>query len=243
MVLKKLVRRSLRLFDKIFWTDYDIRLTNHIIGFHKSAYNFKKNKISFVHIPKTGGTSLHKLLRKDVKSRFINLNVHRPVSRLCDPGEYSYMTVMRNPVARVWSYYQMIKRNPYGSAYKRFADKGIECLLKHCWEVRNMACRYYSGEVKPEPDTATFNRAMKNLDNFICVIDMEFYEKQVDEFLTQYNIPNNHIPHERKSRYPTYDQNEYELICEYNKLDIEIFDKWKPVYLDENIKKKYLAAA
>ena len=225
--MKKIINRSLKIIDLIFWTDYHIRSHNRDIGFHNPVYQFKKSEIAFVHIPKTGGTSLHKLLSEDEQSRFVNLNMHRPVSQLCNPQEYSYITVMRHPVERVWSYYQMVRRNPRGYPYKRFADKGLECFLKHCWEVRNMACRYYSGEMEREPDAGTHEIALSNLKNFICVIEMDYFEKQVTDFLAKYNIPMNPVLHERKGNYAACRQNDKALISEYNKFDIEMFDKWK----------------
>lgn len=227
MTLMKLLGRTLKIIDLIFWTDYQTRLHNHSIGFHNSAYQFKRSEIAFVHIPKTGGTSLHRLLSKDVQRRFVNLNMHQPISRLCNPQEYSYVTVMRNPVERVWSYYQMVLRNPPGYPYKRFADEGLECFLKHCWEVRNMACRYYSGEIKEEPTARTLDLALSNLENFICVIDMDYFEKQVADFMKKNNIPMNPIPHERKSNYAPCSRNDNALIRKYNILDMKMFVKWK----------------
>ena len=197
------------------------------MGFHDPNYQFKKHEIALVHIPKTGGTSLHKLLSEDNLSRFINLNMHRPISRLCDPVTYSYITIMRDPIERVWSYFNMVLKNPPGFPYKRFADKGLDCFLEHCWEVRNMACRYYSGEIAREPNVETSEKAFNNLMNFICVISFDNLENEATKFLAKYNIKPAFIPHERKSNNTRYTQNDYDLIYKYNKLDIELFNEWK----------------
>ena len=225
--MKNIAQKFLKITDIIFWTDYYTKLHNRRIGFHDPDYQFAKSEIAFVHIPKTGGTSLHSLLAQDEQSRFINLNMHRPISCLCKPPEYGYITVMRNPVERVWSYYQMVLRNPSGYPYKRFADNGLECFLKHCWEVRNMACRYYSGEVKHEPNATTVDIALNNLENFICVIDFEFFHREAADFLAEYNIPVSAIPNERKSSYAPYDQSDQSLICDYNMFDMKMFAQWK----------------
>jgi len=225
-MLKKLVSKSLQLIDFVLWTDYHVKLENHNIGFHDPTYQFKKSEIAFVHIPRTGGTSLHNLLNQDPLSRFVNLNMHRPVSQLCDPVNYRYITLMCDPVDRVWSYYQMVLRNPPGFPYRRFAGKGLECFLEHCWEVRNMACRYYSGEVKEEPDGETLTKAFNNLLNFTRVINFNNFEKEVVEFLAECNIQVTSIPNEGKSGYARCNQNELNLIREYNKLDIELVATW-----------------
>ncbi len=101
--MKSVSKKILKIIDQIFWTDYRIKSHNKKIGFHDPAYKFGRNEIAFVHVPKSGGTSLHKLLSQDDQSRFVSLNMHRPISRFCKPQEYNYITVIRNPVERVWS--------------------------------------------------------------------------------------------------------------------------------------------
>ncbi len=224
---KRLASEFLKIVDFVFWTDYQFKLDNYAREFHNPIYQFKKNEITLIHLPKTGGTSLKNLLNQDESSNFTNLSKHRPVSQLCDPMEYSYITVMRDPVQRVWSHYQMVLRERPDYPYRRFANNGIECFLKHCWGARNMACRYYSGEVTQEPNPETLQKALNNLMNFTCVISFDNFEKEASEFLAKYNIQMSSIPHKRKSSYPLYNQNEYNLIQEYNKLDMELFAKWK----------------
>ncbi len=126
--LKRLFGKSLKIIDAVFWTDYYVKLHNRNIGFHDPTYRFNQNEIAFVHIPKTGGASLHNLLDQDEFSRFVNLNMHRPISQFCEPGEYSYITIMRDPVKRVWSYYQMVLKNPSGFPYTRISQMTLAFL-------------------------------------------------------------------------------------------------------------------
>jgi len=226
-LLRVLLKMPLKIIDSILWTDLHVKLHNYFAGFHNPNYRFKESEIAFVHIPKTGGTSLHLLLKADKLSRFVNLDMHRPISQLCDPLKYNYITVMRDPVERVWSYYQMVLSAPPRFPYKAFADKGLEFFLTHCWEVRNMACRYYSGQIAKDPNAQTLENAYNNLMNFTCVIAFDNFEEEVTTFLADYNIPIISIPHKRKSSYTLPGQEEHDIICKYNRLDIELFNVWK----------------
>ena len=121
----------------------------------------------------------------------------------------------------------MVLRNPSGYPYKRFADKGLECFLKHCFEVRNMACRYYSGVVEKEPNATTLDIALSNLKNFLFIIQFDHFQEEVSNFCSEYNIPMSSITHERKSNYAPCDQSNHALISKYNKFDVEMFNRWK----------------
>lgn len=226
-MLKKAIKNSLRVMDYVLWTDFYVKAHNRWIGFHDTSYRFEKGEVAFIHIPKTGGTSLHRLMQKDHELRFVGLNMHRPISRFCDPTEYSYVTVMREPIERVWSYYQMVRRRPVGHPYKRFAEKGLEAFLDHCWEVRNMACRYYSGRIAREPNADAVDVALCNLANFAFVLDFSDFSNQVILLLEKYDIPVARIPHERKSSYARPSDREIGLIARYNALDVTLFEEWR----------------
>lgn len=226
MIISKIYFKLLKAVDRVIWTDLAIKTHNKRIGFHTSNYLFKEDQIAFIHIPKPGGTSLHKILRQDSLKRFINLNMHRPVSHLCSPTKFKYITVIRNPVDRVWSYYQMVLRNPPGSPYKRFVNRGLKYFLKHCWEVRNMSCRYYAGMVRKEPDKETLNRALDNPVNFYYVILFDNFTREIHDFLKKMTLPMVEVPHERKSNYNLPDENDIRIISQYNSLDIKLFKEW-----------------
>lgn len=219
--------KALEAIDSAFKTDFQIRLHNNIIGFHNSRYRIKESEIALIHIPKTGGTSLHKLLQKDKQSRFINLNIHRPISKLCCPKKYRYITVMREPAERVWSYYQMILSAPVGFPYKSFANRGLEFFLQNCWEVQNMACRYYSGEVFKAPSIQTLQISVENLENFEYIINFNTFERDVSELLSIYDIQAKTVVHKRKSNYGRLTQADRQAICKYNSLDLELFNTFK----------------
>jgi hypothetical protein len=53
-------------------------------------------------------------------SKFINIQRHSPVSKYCSPEDYSYITIIRNPIDRVWSQYQMILRSDENYPYKNY---------------------------------------------------------------------------------------------------------------------------
>ena len=226
-IKKKGLQAVFRVSDIIFDSDKYIRYTHHKNGYHNPKYSFKKDQINFIHLPKTGGTSFCRMLEKDPQKRFVHLDIHRPVSKFCAPQDHKYITVLRNPIDRVWSQYQHVLRESEGYPYQKFAKQGLNRFLEKCWAVRNMACRYISGNVEQEPDQATLEKAIENLECFYDVLLFENFSTEVGEFLNRHQIPNEHIPNERKSEYAKPTNQEIELIRRYNQLDIAFFENWK----------------
>jgi hypothetical protein len=116
-----------------------------INGSDNKSYRISKRKLEFIHIPKTAGTSIKKI--------FINAgwvekgaNIHVPVSDLYPIENIDYFTVLRNPVDRVWSYYQMCLR--HGPEYPSFreASKGLQYFLRsgRKYHVSDLQSRYCS---------------------------------------------------------------------------------------------------
>ena len=215
------------LMDAVFQTDYYWNYFFEVHGYHTHNYNVRKDQIAFVHVPKTGGTSLSKMLEKVKGDRFININIHRPVSSTCPPPGSKYITVMRNPVDRVWSQFQMVRREQPGYPYQSFAVKGLDCFLKRCWMVRNVACQYYSGKMNQPVDEHNLNTALENLNNFYQVIDFDNFSEEVSAFMVKEKLPFEEILHKRKSKYNAPNQQEKKQIEAYNKFDIMLFEKWK----------------
>jgi hypothetical protein len=234
--MKKILKRALSTIDAKLGTDIYLSVLSLISGNHMSLYRFSRDQTAFVHIPKTGGSSLHALLKKERPGQFVNVGKHRPVSRICPPGKYHYMTIIRSPIDRVWSRYQMVLRGDPFYVHKPFADKGLQYYLTHSWEVRNMMCRYLSGKIHKEPTENTLEIAYENLLQFDMVLEFENYRDELQRFLTAYRIPQQgQIPHEKKSSYPDPSMPDIEIISKYNALDIELYRRWKQNHASRTI--------
>jgi hypothetical protein len=227
-MMKEKLKQALWSFDKKFETDVYLTMLNLISGNHWAGYRFSKEQIAFVHIPKTGGSSLHALLKEKRPNQFVNIGKHRPVSKHCPPGKYHYMTIIRNPENRVWSRYQMVLRGDPFYVHKPFAEKGLHYYLTHSWEVRNMMCRYLSGNIGEEPTEKTLETAYENLMKFDIVLEFDNYATELNRFLENYGIhKDGNLPHEKKATYSESSPEETELILKYNRLDLELYNRWK----------------
>lgn len=226
-IKKQSLKIVFQLYDYFMDTDKYIRYTHYVNGFHNTNYHFDSTKISFIHIPKTGGTTFGKLLKKDPQLRFENLSIHRPVSLNCNPANYQYVTILRDPIDRVWSQYQHVLRGGKKYPYNKHAKQGLERFLKKCWVVQNLTCRYISGNVYEEPNEKTLENANTNLNLFYAVLSFKDFSKEVKIFLIQHQIVTDQIPNERKVNYSQPSESEIELIKKFNLLDIELFEKWK----------------
>ncbi len=221
-----IVKTALTGWDAILNTDHAVRYVYQLNGFHDPDYRFPKDKINFIHVPKTGGTSLHKMLDGKTEN-ILSSTVHRPVSKHCPPAEYDYVTIMRHPVARVWSQYQMVLRNPKGTPYRNFAEKGLECFLKKCWAVNDMACQYYSSKTYEKGSPIMLEIAKENLSHFKDVLAFESFSDEVPVFLKKHGISFKAMAHERKATYTSYTEKESELMQSYNKFDMQLYHHWK----------------
>jgi hypothetical protein len=224
---KYILKLAYSSYDKLMGTEKYTTFKLFQSGYHNPDYRFEKDQIALIHIPKTAGTSMAKLLSNDPENRFVLLDIHKPVSPHCLPTEYRYVTILRDPIARVWSHYQMVLRYPEGYPYRKYAVQGLEIFLKKTWETRNMMCRYLAGNTEQEPDNQTFEKAKANLIHFYKIIFFENFAKETTEFLTQHNIPFEKIPNERKSKYSQPTEAERTLIQQYNQWDLQLFQLQK----------------
>lgn len=219
------IKKILNVYDNIFLTDLSIRWHNHRIGFHSTNYYFNTNQYAFIHIPKTGGSTVSHILERLSVYRFKNLHKHCPVSQKCPPAKYPYFTFIRNPIDRVWSYYKMAERDK-NNPYHKYASKGLENLLEHCWETRNMTCKYISGHSYRNIDSKTYVTAKRNLLNFFFIGLFDNFEQDLLQLLDKLNLGQQKviIPHLNFSKKYSYSEHEKNLITKYNHYDIALYN-------------------
>lgn len=203
--------------------------------FHQTRYSFSCSSLAFVHLPKTGGSSVHQFFsdhRSCQSDAFVNIcaqGIHRPVSRLCPPGAFRYFTVLRNPIDRVWSYYQMVLTRWQGHPYVRYAKQSLQVFLDNCWEARNAATRYYSGFILDEPEVKEMGLAFSNLKKFDAVLDFENLNSELSLYASSLFgrvFDPREIPHRNSSVCPPPSPDDLQLMSNYNYLDLSLYRRW-----------------
>ncbi|MFK7935351.1 MAG: hypothetical protein AB8G22_17690 [Saprospiraceae bacterium] len=226
-IKKQLLKQVYRIYDYFADTEYYYEYTHFVNGFENPNYRFLPSEIGFIHLPKTAGTSFAKLLAADSQNRFTLLRIHRPVSPHCPPDKFRYITIMRDPVERVWSLYRMVLRYPKKYPYWKHAVRSLELFIQKNRAARNLVCRYLSGEMDPEPTMETLAQAQANLQQFYAVLDFANFAEEASAFLHGHQIEHAALPHERKASYAAPSAAERAIIEKYNQLDIKLYERWR----------------
>ena len=211
-----------KFIDKLFLTNIGKRGTNYYHNYYQNDYSFDPEKYCLIAVPKTGGWSFRKYTEK-YNLPFYTFEkdaLHNPVSLNCPPEKYKYVTILRNPIDRSYSEYQMNTRlNDVTSS------RGLINFLKTCTDARNVYCQYYSGLIGEIVDERIYNIALKNLKNFHSIIDFDNYSIDLNNFLKKFNIENKEEIHDNKSKYTPISVNQAEVIKIYNYWDIKLYNE------------------
>ncbi len=109
----------------------------------------EKEKFLFLHIPKTGGTSINtavmsELGRSTKNRRHYNIRRHGLTKKDCD--EYNIFAVLRNPFTRIASTYNHFMVGPeIFPAYR--CNKKSYTFYKYLLNIK----KYFDGVLKPRP--------------------------------------------------------------------------------------------
>jgi len=197
------VRRALQCVDLCAGTDFSVRLNHYWRGLHRKNLELRPGQLAFVHIPKTGGTTLWEVLKAALPADIlVDGGLHMPVSRRCLPGAFRYVTILRDPAERVWSHYQMVLRHGPPDPYIIYAGRGLGAYLKHSWEASNMVTGYLAGRPRSTADESLLEEAATNLDNFLFVLGFADLEAEINRMLEALGVKRHRIsiPHRRRAK-------------------------------------------
>ena len=230
-IKKEFSKFFFKLIDTTAYTNFFPKIINR----NSSTMNKNDYKISneydyvFIHIPKTGGMTFNSIISKINENSKIKIyrGSHNPVSILHKTSEKKYITILRDPVDRVFSYFNM-SLNDKNQPYHYLAKKSIFHFLKYCPEAQNIYCKYLSSDIEKDINSDLYQLAEKNLNNFHTIIKFDNFENDVKKFIEKFNISNIEIPHINKSNYKRKISNdELKAIQFYNSYDIKLFNRFK----------------
>ena len=218
---RELARFIAKISDRIFKTtmfaDYQKKYSNY----YQNNYILKDDEFSFVHIPRTGGTIFHTWILNNF-TNFYNA-AHNAVSLKCNPKKYKYITILRDPIQRVYSFYLMQKRNRR-LPYHHHANVGLDFFIRKSWSCRNGMCKFINGNINNELNESLYLVAINNLKNFYFVADFDNFLEDSHKLLEKFNT-NKKIDYIKnfkthKREIPIKDQ---EIIKKYNYFDLKLF--------------------
>ena len=142
------------------------------------------------------------------------------MSLSCNPNKYKYITIIRDPIDRVYSFY-LIQKKFDKLPFHLHAKEGLEYFIKNVWSVRNGMCKFINGNLDIDLDEKLFEISNKNLKNFYFVIDfnnlesdLRFLSKKLDIKVDNIEYRNSYITQKEK-----LEKNDVELITKFNTFD------------------------
>ncbi len=215
-----------RILDKLFFTSFSRKGINFYHYYERNDYKIdSKEKICFVHLPRTGGIATWKLLKENniLIYNFPKGSFHNPVSLKCSPRDFKYLTIMREPIDRIYSQF-----NNFGEIGGSITNHGLLYTLRTQQSFKNLACQYYSGLIDETVDQRIFEIAKENLGKFYQIIDFNNLETDLINFFKKHQISkkiNIENPNKSVSKKITFE--EKESIRLYNYWDLKLYEYYK----------------
>lgn len=174
------------------------------------SYCDNERKIMFVHIPKTGGTSIESIIGGGGHSS-INDVFH---NRKSEVNQWMFVAMVRNPYERLvsaWAHCRQFKDQPF-SPNETF-DQYIENLPERLWQVH----------LRPQYSFLMFQGTVRG--SFVG--DYENFQEDAQRILNYFGHPTVEISHKRKLEYGDwrdyYKQKHVDIVRRCYKKDFEEF--------------------
>ncbi len=224
---RKIFSLLLKKIDSLSLTDLDEKRRNHIFNYHKNDYKFEKDQVVFIHVPKTGGASIRECLEKNLSNFYIfnKKSEHNTISLLCSPNDYKYITFLRNPIDRVYSYFNMLKKHKAAPGHS-LANKSIGEFLINSFHAKNLYCQYFSGMPYEIVNQEIYEIALSNLKKFLFVGNFEDFNNSFKELCLKLNLETNTTPHINQNNYEKINEDQIKLIANYNRFDIKLYNEF-----------------
>ena len=183
----------------------------------------------FIHIPKTGGTSISSAFRGIIAT---NKSGHVPYVE--HDGTYNYAVVLREPAERAYSNFLYIKRRAKFSSDRAFVSKDFEHFMSTYSLVQNGMVRQLCGiplRAKGQLDQGHLRLAKENLSNIkyvgITCRLREFFKKIKQDYNVfcglEKKVRGNYF------RRKDLDESVIELVAKHNELDNELYNFAKDI--------------
>jgi hypothetical protein len=232
-----------------------------------------REALIFLHIPKTAGTTLNRIIERQYSPFAIfTIDPYRvkatserlkriPATRRRRlrvvrghlpygiheylPQGATYITMLRDPVARVLSAYYFVLRRPLNPLHWKLKRErlGVEDCLRLFPHRQNLQCRFIAGiEDSAINDERLLAIAKENLTKSFSVVGIsERFEESLMLMATTFawEIPFYENCRVAKTR-PQIDPGAVEMIRDHNRLDLELYEFGKGLF-EESLQKKEAA--
>ena len=228
-----------------------------------------REALIFLHIPKTAGTTLNRIIEwqyNPVSIFTLDARAHATAERFKTlseerrrrtrvvrghavygiheflPQGATYITMLREPVARVLSSYYFILRRPLHPLHRKLKKErlGVEEYLRLVSHRSNLQCRFVAGvENGANCDDRMLEIAKENLTKSFSVIGLcERFEESLVLMIKTFGWEIPYFENWKVAKVrPAADPHVIDMIQEYNRLDMKLYEFAKERF-EEGLRRK-----